>query len=376
MTKKIFIVSAIIFAIAISALIVSKVFLSEKGSSSLSIDNPFSDDEDDDEKEVESPSDAVISKVLDREVKGVVLTGSSQLMFYNDQKVLSTNFEGKKLKSLGAYPFVKVRDFDWHPKNEKALVNDNGKYYTYFLKDNSAREFALNADVAKWDVFGDRVIYKKYDVNSSKRIIGVVNSSGEEQRTLVEDLPFKKVDFTVPQKKNFFCYFPTSDSLVSGNLICVDVKSNEQKQVHADSFGADYLLSPNGKKVLISSAQKRGGNKLILGVMSLKGAEFQGLNFSTSVKKCVWAKDSKHIFCGAINAIPGQAVMPNDWENKKYYSSDTFWKINTDNGKQTRLIDLEQTPGHLDGANYFLDEKEKNLFFIERKSGHLYKVSL
>ena len=138
----------------------------------------------------------------------------------------------------------------------------------------------------------------------------------------------------------------------------------------------DYLWSPDSKKLLVSYAQKRAGNRLVLAVTNEGGGELKGLNFFTSVKKCVWSGDSEHVFCGGMTGLPSQAVLPNDWQDDKYYSSDTFWKINTKNGEKARLLELEETPGELDGIDFFLDQNENFLFFTEKKSENLYRIAL
>lgn len=361
--------------VALSALVVYKVFLSGAEEVGINDENIVKNDEP--QPGDGSNDNGKLMKVVDKNVKGATtVAGAAQVIYYDNQKFLLASFEGKVRNSLGAYPFVKVLDIQWHPAKEKALVNDNGIYYLYFLNDNSANEFKENVDIAAWDAYGDRVVYKSFDASSNKRRIEIANPSGEEAQVLAEDIPFKKVDLAISPKGDKICYFPIPDSALEGTLSCIDVRSKEQTDIHKGSYGADYLWSPNGKKVLVSFAQERTGNRLVLGVMSSNGGEFKGLKFSSSVKKCVWAKDNNHIFCGAMNGLPNHAVLPNDWEDKKFASSDTFWEINTDNGKRIRIVDLEQTPGHLDGAEYFLDQGESNLFFTDRKTGNLYRIKL
>ncbi len=375
MSKKIFAISGIVFFVALSTLIIYKVFLSGSEEEGTNIGG-FTE-ENDSKTDEGNRDDAKLTKIVDRNVKGATtVAGLAQVIYYDNQKFLSASFEGKVRDSLGAYPFVKVLDVQWHPAKEKALINDNGSYYLYFLDDNSADAFKENVDVATWDAYGDRIVYKRFDTSSGKRKIEIAKRPGKEVQVLVEDVPFKKVDFAIAPKGDKICYFPTPDSALEGALSCIDVESKEQLELHKGRYGADYLWSPDGGKILVSFTQEKAGNRLVLGVMSSKGGEFRGLNFTSSVKKCVWAKDNKHVFCGAMNGLPGHAVMPNDWEDKKFASSDTFWKINTNNGKQIRLVDLEQMPGHLDGAEYFLDERESSLFFTDRKTGNLYRIKL
>ena len=40
--------------------------------------------------------------------------------------------------------------------------------------------------------------------------------------------------------------------------------------------------------------------------------------------------------------IPDSAILPNDWQEGKITTSDTFWKIDVSTGKKERLVDPEK----------------------------------
>jgi hypothetical protein len=68
--------------------------------------------------------------------------------------------------------------------------------------------------------------------------------------------------------------------------------------------------------------------------------------------------------------------MPNDYQEKKFTTIDTFWKINVANGKKDRIAELSDIKSDYDAANLFLSSGEDTLFFVNRIDGKLYGISL
>lgn len=318
--------------------------------------------------------EARLSLISEKSVKGPkVSEKSAEIIYYENQNFISSNFDGSTKKSIGAHPFSKVNSVQWHPKKNKALVNDSGKFFIYNLDENTANEIKT-ADVVFWDTYGERIVYKYYDIETKKRRIAMADENGNNEEILADEVPYTRVDFLAIPKSEKICYFPSPESNTEGILNCIDLRSKNKTTIGAGLYGADYLWSPNGKKILVSYLSEKGSNKISLATMNQTGGEFKGINFASSAKKCVWTNDSKGIFCGSFTGLPEYAVLPNDWEQKKYYSADTFWKVEVESGKRQRIVDLEELPAKLDAVEFVKDSNEKNLFFVDRQSGNLYRI--
>ena len=74
--------------------------------------------------------------------------------------------------------------------------------------------------------------------------------------------------------------------------------------------------------------------------------------------------------------IPDSAILPNDWQEGKVTTSDTFWKIDITSGKKERLVDPEKIGSSYDVLNPFLSPDEKSLFFVSKSDGKLHKLSI
>jgi hypothetical protein len=92
------------------------------------------------------------------------------------------------------------------------------------------------------------------------------------------------------------------------------------------------------------------------------------------VKKCVWSTDSKSLFCALPGNIPETSILPNDWQEGKLQTTDTFWKIEVATGEKERLIEIEKISGSFDVLEPFLSQDEKTLFFSNKADGKLYRL--
>lgn len=380
MLKKIFFFSVLIFVVILSVFVVQKVF--------------FGADNEKDEKNVEQRIEEAekevqeritnenkkrgekIIKLIEGNVKGATLSeSSSQILYYQKQRFLLTDFNGQQKNSVGARPFVSVKSIEWNKDKQKALIKDRDKYLIYDLNSNDVIELDENIDIAIWDYYGEKIIYKYYDVETKKRVLMIMDPEIEDSREIIiENIPYQYIDLLAVPKKSRVCFYPTPSVHSSGKLECYDWRNNELVFEYDGGHGSDYLWSVNGNALLTSYLQKKERKRLLIGATNEKGSEFRGFLFPTTVKKCVWSKDNKYVYCGMLGDMPDLAAMPNDWIEKEFYSTDTFWKINTTNGEKERLISVGDIPAKIDAINLFFDASEKYLFFTDRKTGDLYRL--
>ncbi len=378
MLKKVFITALVVFVVALSAITVRKMFFDDsKRVDPVAVDK--NDDASQDEVNDENAKWAEkLIKLVESGIQGATLAGStSQVLYYQNQRFLYIDFNGETKNSVGAHPFIDIKSIDWNAKRQKALIKDRNRYYIYNLDDNSTKELNENIDVAAWGARGSKIIYKYYNPKTRNRVLGMMDTDKDDsEEVIVEDLHYKRIDLITSSKKSKVCLFPLPGAHIKENFECYDWRNNQKILEYEGAFGADYLWSRNGKHVLTSYLQEKGGKRLLIGVANDQLSEFKGLNFSTSVKKCTWSKDNIHVYCGMLNSMPDLAMLPDDWNDEKFYSADTFWRINTEDGQKKRLIDVEKMPAKIDAVDLFLDSNEKYLFFTDKRSGALYRLAI
>lgn len=143
-----------------------------------------------------------------------------------------------------------------------------------------------------------------------------------------------------------------------------------------DKYGADFLWSPDGKQAIASCSDRKGGHRTELYLMNSEGGQLQSLMLPTFASKCAWSANAVNIFCALPGNIADSAILPNDWQENKIQTADTFWKMDVTTGKKERLTDPEKISGSFDVLNPFLSQDEKILFFVNKTDGKLYKVQL
>jgi hypothetical protein len=178
----------------------------------------------------------------------------------------------------------------------------------------------------------------------------------------------------VPSTSNVsFWNFPNADE--ETQLTIVGAVGGEPNVILKGKFGADYLWSPDGTQALVSSLASNDSKMTTLGLVTVNG-QYHDLAIPTIVSKCVWSNDGKSIYYALPGAIPDNARMPNDYQDNKFMTDDTFWKIDITTGEKSRLINASEINGKYDSSDLFLSATESDLYFINRSDQKLYKIKL
>jgi hypothetical protein len=150
----------------------------------------------------------------------------------------------------------------------------------------------------------------------------------------------------------------------------------ERKAIFRGKFGADYLWNKDGSLVLVSNVDTRAGSKMQLAVMNYNGGEYRNLDAPTFVSKCVWSRDGKTVYYSLPGNIPSGAILPNEYDEGKFQTADTFWKIDITDGKKTRIVEAVDIKGSYDATDLFLNSDESFLFFTNKTDGKIYRIML
>jgi hypothetical protein len=380
--KKIFIISTIVFVLAGLAFFAYK-YLTKDNSKEQAVEtsNETQTKNEETKKEVEETKkeqkQKKIKKIAEGEIKGATFNKKEERIYYfNSNNFLTTDLDGNSKKTIGAHPLGDVQFVSWSKEFDKVLLKSEDNFFVYDFENKESVELKKGTDVAIWNTLRDQLIYKYFDNQTKKRSLAISDVSGENWKE-IRDISYQKVDLSMKPKSETVGVYPMPDAFVPGELTLVDLVGENQSKIFEGRSGADYLWSPDGKKVLVSHTLEGDKSKLTLGVMNSNGGEYQGLNFPTSVKKCVWSKDSVNVFCASMNGLPDHAVLPNDWDVRKFDSvADTFWKVNVENAKKNRIVNTEEIEELFDSTDLFLDKDEKYLFFTNRKNGDLYRIKM
>jgi len=225
---------------------------------------------------------------------------------------------------------------------------------------------------------GDKIIYKYYDGKTKKWTLNIADSDASNWKELT-GLEYQNMRIIQIPHSSLISFWNAANSFEETNFSIVSMMGGEKKTIFSKKFGADYLWSPNGERVLVSSVENKGGSRLNLAVMNSHGGEYSNLGTPTMASKCVWSGDNTTAYCAFPGNIPESAVMPNDYQEGKIQTKDTFWKINTAaGGKKERVVEIEDLNAiqiSFDAKNLFLSSDEEALFFVNSYDGRLYRIN-
>jgi len=293
-----------------------------------------------------------------------------------DGKAMTMTPRGTNQKELFKVDIENLENAIWSPNKNDLILHANNKYYTYSSEKNKKFDLKPSIDNVVWSSINNKILYKYFDNKTKKRSITISKQNGENWRNII-DIPFRHVSFKqIPNSSNI-AFWQSGDSFLQSKLQTINaISPNKPLLIHEGLYGADYLYSPDGKTILVSSTIKKGGSKMTMGIMNKNGGEYTNLKIPTVVQKAVWSKDNRTVYYAQPSDIPENSVMPNDYKNGKFQTRDTFWKLDTKTNKKSRLIDLKDLTEKIDASNLFISESEDSLFFINKTNDLLYRLKL
>lgn len=338
-------------------------------------------------KDETAPTDArkntpqSIAPISDEAVIAPTLSADGHSIKYYSQKTglaYQVDLDGQNKKAISDKELPGLSNVFWSPDKNKAISQfqkeNNSTFFYYNYSNNSGVKLKDNLDDVVWQN-DNKILYKFYDPKSKERTLNIADPDGSSWKKIA-DLSFKSLSIAPIPKSGLVSFWNKPDAYAETALQSASVLSSEQKTIFKDKFGADYLWSGDGGNLLISHSDAKGGTKTQLALINARGGEYKNLNIPTFVSKCVWSADHKTVYCALPSGIPDSAVLPNDYQENKFNTIDTFWKINTETGEKNRLVDLDKITGKFDAVNLFLNNDESVLFFVNRIDGKLNRISL
>lgn len=382
--KKIFIISSILLLLALIFLGIYNFVFSDipartsGNSSDNKIENSVSDPSptaDSKKKDVENKKikfltdEAVISSAISLDKK--------YIQYYSKENgnVWKISLDGSEKINISQDILTGLTRVLWSPKENKVISRfPQNKFYLYDHAVSKGIVLKKGISDIAWTNLGDKIIYNYCDIKTKACSLNLANSDGSRWKKMADLQPGRISIAPVPQS-SLISYWNYPDAFSQTFLKTISLVGGEPETILSGKYGADYLWSPDGKKVLVSSLAEKGSSKIMLGVADNGGKNYQALNIPTLTSKCAWA-DEKNIYCALPTAIPDGAVMPNDYQDGKITTKDTFLKINVLNGENERIVDLEEITSAYDAENLIVSLYEGCLFFVNRIDGKLYRIDI
>lgn len=313
-------------------------------------------------------------------VSPVISNDGNAISYYEagTGKVFQVDLDGNNKKALSDKKLFAVENAFWSPDKNKALVKikSSGEknlfsYYDFIA--NTGGTLSENIVSATWQN-SSKIVYTYNDPSKKTGNLSFSNPDGSEWKKLA-DLSYPKQKIALVPNSGLISFWNNPDANYETNLFTISPIQGDKKLIFKGKFGGDFLWNQQGIKILVSHSDVKNGHQTELAVINIQG-QYKSLDLPTFASKCVWGKDGQTIFCALPGSIPDNSVLPNDYNNRKFLTVDTFWKIDTETGKKTRLVELSDMKEEYDAQNLLLNSDESMLFFINRYDGKIYKIAL
>jgi hypothetical protein len=206
-----------------------------------------------------------------------------------------------------------------------------------------------------------------YIFKSSGGVVGINSALESGKNTQIFDSSFSEWLVEWPNQRSIT--LATKPSYVAdGYLYSLDPTGGPLHKLLGNIKGLMSKVSPDGRLVLYA------GGDLSLKTFSSTEKTINDLGLKTLPEKCVWSTDNINIYCAIPKDIPG-GNFPDSWYQGEVQFDDALWKINTKTNSNTLLSDPGSSVGEsIDGTDLFLDQKENNLFIINKKDSTLWAL--
>ncbi len=322
---------------------------------------------------------APVEKITDTDTTGGIALSGTSLAYFTGKSLKKSSLGGGAEETIVESLPGNVLRATWSPDKKQALAllatAEGQRWYLIRIEDKSFLPLKAGLASPSWANIGEKIFYFYTDPGNGQTGINTANPDGSEWKEIGK-APFANPFIATVPNSALISFWNRPNGHEETALYTIPASGGEPKRIFSGKYGGNYLWSPNGERLLVSSVSEKSGANIGLGISNGSGGEYRTLQVPTLVSKTVWSKDNKTIYYALPTSKPENIVLPNDYFDRPIYTADLFWKIDADTGKSDRIIKPEDIGGEFDSIDLFLDPKEEYLFFTNRKDKKLYRIQL
>ncbi|MFH2104915.1 MAG: hypothetical protein ABII72_01630 [Parcubacteria group bacterium] len=295
--------------------------------------------------------EATVKAVIEDDVMSTTLSPDGNNLYYYDPvrgELYMSDLDGSNQQAITSANFQNVYDLEWSPNKDKAVIafsENDGEDKEYAIFDLKTQETVkydkkFQAVTLSPDQSQIAYIYKDEENDISNISVADPYDTGNYQSLYHYSRSDIKLNWI--GEKEVAIEIPSDEATgyEEGNIqTIVRTDDNSYRTVVGEQYGADSEngRSPDESKMIFNQSDVKNPRELGLYTMDSRGlSEPRYLEIDTLVSKCAWAKDNKTVYCGVPDFWPDNMVMPNDYREENFISTDAFYKINT----ETLAVDL------------------------------------
>jgi hypothetical protein len=256
------------------------------------------------------------------------------------------------------------------------LKDDNETIDTYVMTvknvatttENPISGFVLADGVADVSVLGDNLFYLTQNDAGTQ---GFLTAMDGLKRKQIWNSPLREL---LSQLVNGTTVALTTKPYpgVPGFLFTVD-NSGKTKEILANIPGLSDLVSPDGSEVLVLSQT----DSAQMFLYDVKAGTYAPVTPATFPEKCVWSKkDASVVYCAVPEEnLDGSSLL--NWYMGEVAFTDDIWKYNLKQNTAAIVENLSGDSGQaIDVEKPLLSDSEQYLIFINKRDGSLWSLDL
>lgn len=317
----------------------------------------------------------LLVQVVDKEIFAPALSTDGKFLLYlarENGHVLTSDLDGEGERSVTNLTVPEMFDALWAPKRNRVAVRyyeqDTVKSFLNGVATGTAPRLLPPETIAlDWSPDGQSLAYLERRAADTALVIA---DAGNQSPRVVYTTPVP--DFTVRwAAANTILLVSRPSGLAPSLVLRFNIATRRTDTLLGGSRGVIMLPAPNAGGFLFSQSSPQGEAEPIA-FYSYKDGQVTSLGAVTLVEKCTFAADSKTAYCGVPRGGIG-SPSPDQWYRGAEVFSDAIVAIELTTGKTTTL---SEGAAGVDAINLFATPDGKYLFFQDKKTGTLWRLTL
>lgn len=316
-----------------------------------------------------------VREIIDKDILAPTLSSDKKFLYYvlrENGHIARADLNGNGEEALTNLTVLETFDGQWSPKRTKALLwyHENGavkKFLEETASTTPSRFLPQEISSFSWSPDGLSMAYLLPQNGETRLVVANENNKGPRA---VFSTPVP--DFTLSWvAKNLILLISRPSGLAPSVVMRLSLASQKADLLLGNLAGVVLVPTPDGSGFAYSQSGE-GGTGEPLSFYTLKDRKAQAMTISTIAEKCVFAPDGKKLYCGVPKDFSAKP-LPDKWYRGDVSFQDRIVEVDL---ATNQLATISDDALSVDLVSPFVSPDGKYLFFQDKKSGHLWRLTL
>ncbi|MEA2089076.1 MAG: WD40 repeat domain-containing protein [Patescibacteria group bacterium] len=312
-----------------------------------------------------------IKKISESIVKGITMNlNGDKLVYYNknDGKFYAIDKNGESIL-MSEKTFYDVQNITWSPNKDKAVLEyPDGSNIVYNFTTDKQTTLPKNWEEFSFSLDNKQIITKNFSSYSENNhlIIADINSGRSK---IIENLGNKAGNFQLAWSPDnqVVAFFIEPVDFDHQEIYLIGQHNENFKSIIVEGYGFQGKWNLKGDKILYSVYNNKNNYEPALWIATKHGTYKKRIYLNTWAEKCSFYNNNI-IYCGVPQYLEEMmGINP----NYAIDINDDIYKIDLNKNSIEKIITTERNVEKI-----MVDNSEKTLYFIDRRTGRLYQIDL